>query len=236
MRNAESPRELARRIAREIDTLPDRTVPTVRRLRRRVSKELRGAPGDSVLRVARALHAFRGDSTHRWFALELIRYHEEALGLIETRHLEEFSRGLDGWGSVDAFAGLLAGASWLREQVPDEVFHRWARAPDRWLRRAALASTVVLNTPSHGGQGDPARTLAVCELSVDDRDDMVVKALSWALRKLSEREPEAVREFVARHDERLAARVRREVRNKLETGLKNPAKRPPGAAGPRSGP
>jgi 3-methyladenine DNA glycosylase AlkD len=222
MVSRESPGTLARRIAREIGRLPDRTVPTVRRLRRRVSKELRGAPGDFVLEVARALHEPDGELTHRWFALELIRYHEAALGLIRTRHLEEFSEGLDGWGAVDAFAGLLAGAAWVRGQVPDAVFHRWARSPDRWLRRAALASTVVLNSPSHGGHGDPVRTLAVCEVLVDDRDDMVVKALSWALRKLSERDPDAAREFVTEHDERLAARVRREVRNKLETGLKNP--------------
>lgn len=231
---------MARRIARKIESLPDRTVPTVRRLRRKISKQLDGASGERVLEVARELHRLEGegkvDPAHRWVALELIRSHEGALSLVGTRHLEEFSRGLDGWSSVDAFAGLFAGAAWLRGQVPDAVFHRWARSPDRWLRRAALASTVVLNTPSRGGRGDPSRTLAVCELLVDDRDDMVVKALSWALRKLSERDPEAVRGFVARHDERLPARVRREVRNKLETGLKNPAKRPAGSTDARSGP
>lgn len=69
-----------------------------------------------------------------------------------------------------------------------------------------------------------------------DGEDAVVKALSWALRKLSERDPDAVRSFVARHDERLAARVRREVRNKLATGLKNPAKGRTRSAEPHSGP
>jgi len=37
-------------------------------------------------------------------------------------------------------------------------------------------------------------------------------------------DPEAVREFLASHD--LAARVRREVTNKLQTGLKQPRGRP----------
>jgi 3-methyladenine DNA glycosylase AlkD len=62
----------------------------------------------------------------------------------------------------------------------------------------------------------------VCELLVDDRDDMVVKALSWALRKLSERDAPAVRRFLETRGDRLAARVRREVRHKLTTGLKSP--------------
>ncbi len=144
-------------------------------------------------------------------------------GLIAVPRLEEFSRGLEVWGSVDAFAGLLAGAAWLRGQVPDDLFLTWARSPDRWLRRAALASTAVLNTPSHGGIGDVPRTVAVCELLVDDRDDMVVEALSWALGKLVDHDRNAVRQFLSRYDHRLAARVRREVRRKLATGRKNPS-------------
>ncbi len=51
---------------------------------------------------------------------------------------------------------------------------------------------------------------------------MVVKALSWALRSLIPRDPEAVRRFVEENGSRVAALVRREVRNKLATGLKNP--------------
>ena len=51
---------------------------------------------------------------------------------------------------------------------------------------------------------------------------MVVKALSWALRALVVHDPDAVRGFLVEHDDVLAARVKREVNNKLETGLKNP--------------
>jgi 3-methyladenine DNA glycosylase AlkD len=57
---------------------------------------------------------------------------------------------------------------------------------------------------------------------VDDPDDMVVKALSWALRSLVVHDPDGVRDFLGEHNDALAARVRREVTNKLETGLKNP--------------
>jgi 3-methyladenine DNA glycosylase AlkD len=73
---------------------------------------------------------------------------------------------------------------------------------------------------SRGGTGDTARTLAVCERHVADRDDMVVKAMSWALRELAERDPDAVCGFLASHMGRggLAPRVLRETKNKLETG------------------
>ena len=56
---------------------------------------------------------------------------------------------------------------------------------------------------------------------VNDRDDMVVKALSWALRELSKRNPSSVRRFLREHEKGLAPRVTREVNSKLKTGLKN---------------
>jgi len=83
-------------------------------------------------------------------------------------------------------------------------------------------STVPLNVKAQGGTGDAARTLGVCRLLISDRDDMVVKALSWALRSLAQRDTEAVHRFLKDHNSRLAPRVLREVNNKLKTGLKNP--------------
>jgi 3-methyladenine DNA glycosylase AlkD len=62
----------------------------------------------------------------------------------------------------------------------------------------------------------------VCRLLVADHEDMVVKALSWALRELVVHDPQAVGAFLEEHEGVLAARVKREVRNKLMTGLKNP--------------
>jgi 3-methyladenine DNA glycosylase AlkD len=51
---------------------------------------------------------------------------------------------------------------------------------------------------------------------------MVVKAMSWALRELVVHDPAAVRGFLQEHGSTLAPRVKREVGNKLLTGLKNP--------------
>jgi 3-methyladenine DNA glycosylase AlkD len=129
---------------------------------------------------------------------------------------------MDSWDQVDCFAPYLAGPAWRNGQITDHVIAEWARSPDRWWRRAALVSTVALNVRARGGSGDTKRTLAVCELLVTDRDDMVVKAMSWALRAVSAHDPDAVQRFVDEHRSDMAARVVREVGNKLRTGLKNP--------------
>ena len=50
---------------------------------------------------------------------------------------------------------------------------------------------------------------------MSDRDDMVVKALSWALRELANKHEAAAGRFLAQHRGRLASRVMREVQNKI---------------------
>ena len=114
----------------------------------------------------------------------------------------------------------------MNRQISDQDVHRWARSPDRWWRRTALVATVGLNVKTRGGYGDAPRTLAVCEMLADDRDDMVVKALSWALRVLAPHDPTAVQHFLTTNQHRLAARIEREVRNKLRTGVNSPCKTP----------
>jgi 3-methyladenine DNA glycosylase AlkD len=136
--------------------------------------------------------------------------------------VERWGQGNDNWCSVDTFATCVAGPAWLRGEIDDALVLGWTESADRWWRRTALVSTVALNLRSRGGSGDVRRTLMLCAPLVADRDDMVVKALSWALRSLVAWDPEAVARFIAEHD--VAARVRREVRNKLATGKKNPGR------------
>jgi 3-methyladenine DNA glycosylase AlkD len=62
---------------------------------------------------------------------------------------------------------------------------------------------------------------------VHDPEAMVVKALSWALRELVTHDAEAVRAFLAEYDAGLAALAKREVQNKLRTGVKHPGRKSP---------
>jgi len=210
---------LATEIDAQIQALPVRNSPNVRSVRREYSKRLRNAPRDFVLALTMALvhtHGYRGT------AYELLAYHKPTFNSLTVADIEALGEGIDRWHSVDGFARLVSGPAWFKGLISDDVIHRWARSDDLWWRRAALVSTVALNMRSHGGYGDVDRTLAVCRMLVDDHEDLVVKALSWALRQLVVHDPDAVLGFLSRYEERLAARIKREVRNKLETGLKNP--------------
>jgi 3-methyladenine DNA glycosylase AlkD len=214
---------LAEEIDRRVRELPQPTVESIRGVRREFSERVRGLPAEQVLELALALAG-----RQRWVAYELLYHHPGGLERLDVRHVERLGEGMDSWGAVDAFGGYVSGPAWRKGRLADADVRRWAASRDRWWRRAALVSTVPLNLRSRGGTGDTRRTLDICERLVADRDDMVVKALSWALRTLVVWDPEAVRGFLEAHDDQLASRVRREVRAKLETGRKNPRRaRPP---------
>lgn len=210
--------EVASAIDADLRALAVRNTQTMRAIRRRYSLRLRTARAEFILRLARKLLQ---TEAYRWIAYELIRDHSTAFECLGEKELEELGQGLDSWWAVDAFARTLAGPAWLMHQIPDALILKWARSNDRWWRRAALVSTVALNVRSHGGHGDLPRTIRVCRVLVKDHDDMVIKAMSWALRELVVHDAESVQAFLDRYRTVLAPRVNREVKNKLSTGLKN---------------
>jgi 3-methyladenine DNA glycosylase AlkD len=181
-----TPREISDQIAADLRSLPVQTTAPMRAVRRRWSSFLRKEPVEDVIALALDLFERHG---YRWIAYELIRFHPKALQLVDEPTLARFGSGMSSWADVDQFGVLLVGPAWRGGQIEDSVIHEWARRPDHWWRRAALVATVPVNTRSQGGKGDIPRTLAVCKLLKEDRDDMVVKAMSWALRRADRPRP-----------------------------------------------
>ena len=154
-------------------------------------------------------------------AFELIGRDRKLLEALEYKDLSALGRNLDNWASVDHYTVGIFGVLWVRGVVQDSHIDTLLKSDNFWDRRVAVVSTVALNLKSRGGKGDTARTIAVCERVVDDRHDMIQKALSWALRELSRRDRDAVLTFMEQYEKRLANRVVREVNHKLEFGTKN---------------
>jgi 3-methyladenine DNA glycosylase AlkD len=212
----------AREIEAALQALPDQRAASLRTLRRSLSRRLSASAPREVIDLATELVA-SGDWAQRFLAYEIVLHHRAALASVNERVAQSLGAGIADWAAVDTFACYVAGPAWRERQISDASVRRWAASTDRWWRRAAIVCTVALNNRARGGAGDAARTLDICTLVIDDRDDMVVKALSWALRELSKRDANAVKSFVTKYRARLAPRVVREVGNKLSTGLKTPS-------------
>ncbi len=217
-----SPAQLAKAFDTETRSLSVHTTATERAISRKYARLVKSYPAEYVLEFAHTLLFTHGQ---RWQAYELIGGHKATFRSLGAAEVEKLGQGINSWWSTDAFARTISGPAWRDGLVGDELMIKWARSPDLWWRRAALVSTVAFNVRSQGGKGDVRRTLLISEMMVEDHEDMVVKALSWALRMLVYFDPAAVERFLQEYREVLAGRVKREVGNKLRTGLKNPRMR-----------
>ena len=154
-------------------------------------------------------------------AFEIIGRDKRLLSALTYKDLADLGKNLDNWASVDHYTVGIYGVLWGKGVVQDRHIDRLLKSDNHWERRVAVVSTVALNLKSRGGTGDTPRTIRVCERVVDDHQDMIQKALSWALRELSKRDRAAVVEFMELHEPRLARRVVKEVTHKLDFGTKN---------------
>ena len=195
-------------------------IPDLRNVLKEFSRELKQLSVAESIALAKELIAAKiFEAQH--YGIEIVSKNKKVMQALTLKDVIELQGTLDNWGSVDAYSVLIAGIKWREGVVPDEVIFDWLKSDNRWLRRAAVVCTIALNQKAHGGTGDAVKTLEVCVNVVDDHDDMVVKALSWALRELAKQTPEPVRIFIDEYKDKLHRRVLREVRQELETGKKN---------------
>ena len=185
----------AARIKAELVHAAPRNVAAWRELRRGWSRELKPLPAANVIEIAERL--LDVEPWGRASAYELIAYHPCGIEALTPASIDRLARGLSDWEGVDTLGCYLAGPAWREGNLPTRHVHAWLRSKDRWQRRLAVVCTVALNVRARGGRGDVERTLAVCRRVVTDRDDMVVKALSWALRSLVEHDRGAVAGFLS---------------------------------------
>lgn len=219
-----NPQAVATQYRTEIAALPRRDTPSLRALRKQWSAALKGEDAKRVVAIAKALEA-DAPQEGKWIAYELIRHHRAAFAAFDDAMADDFASRIVSWYATDAFGTILSGPAWAKGQVADDLIDAWSHSPDRWLRRCALVATVGLNASLPDGKGDPGRTFSLCRRMAADRDDMIEKAVSWAIRYLSQKDKAAVWAFMEEHGDSFRPRVRREVAHKLTTGLKNPRTR-----------
>jgi 3-methyladenine DNA glycosylase AlkD len=211
-------KELVAEVEKEILSARSSSIPVLRAIRKNISRKVNALDRRIVIEAALAL--ISRNRVHRFIPYELVQNHPAATASISWAEIEQLSEGMGSWSEVDSFGCFVSGPAWVAERIRDSKIKGWAKSSDRWLRRAALVSTLALNGRPVA-RDSTKRTLEICEMLISDRDDMIVKAMSWALRRLGTVDPEASRNFVDRHREKLASLIVREVTRKLETGRKD---------------
>jgi 3-methyladenine DNA glycosylase AlkD len=156
---------------------------------------------------------FRGMGLPRIAPLLKSPFHEERL-LALLMLVERYQRGddrekarayrlylahiphINNWDLVDLSAPHIIGA-YLDGRSKAPLF-AWARSANRWKRRIA-----VLATFHYIRQGRFGETLALARRLLDDREDLIHKAVGWMLREVGKRDARALKAFIRRHARRM---------------------------------
>lgn len=194
-------------------------VPELKNITKEIIKEIKHLTKNESLKHAKSLIETNIFECQQ-IAYEAISNDKNIMSTLTFKDIQELGKNLDNWLSVDMYAGLLVGHLWRDNRITDNTIQQWAKSEDFWMRRTAVVATVALNQKARGGEGDPKRTLEICSIVVNDKEDMVIKSLSWALRELAKRDTKPVKDFITKHKKVLHPKVLREVSKKIETGRK----------------
>jgi len=113
---------------------------------------------------------------------------------------------IDTWDLVDRSAIWVVG-EYLRDK-PRDVLYNLARSDRPMERRTAILSTFAFIR-----RGDVEDSLRIAEILVNDKDELVQKAVGWMLREIGKKDPKRHAAFLQRH---AASMPRVELRYAIE--------------------
>lgn len=99
---------------------------------------------------------------------------------------------IDNWDLVDLAAWDVVGR-WLIDR-PRDVLDELARSQDMWERRTAILATMAF---IRNGQLDD--TMRIAEVLLGDDQDLIHKAVGWALRAAGDQDRDRLRTFLDQH-------------------------------------
>ena len=103
---------------------------------------------------------------------------------------------MNNWDLVDAAAPYILGRH--LQTRSRKVLHRFAASPNLWERRIAIVATLALIR-----SGDITETFRIAQKLLNDKHDLIHKAVGWALRESGKVSAEQLVAFLRHHYARL---------------------------------
>ena len=101
-------------------------------------------------------------------------------------------RYINNWDLVDLSSGPILGDHLIHNDR--SILYEMAKSDDLWERRIAIMSTFTFIR-----QNDFGDTLRIAEMFLNDRHDLIHKAVGWMLREIGKRDQAKEEEFLDQH-------------------------------------
>ncbi|MGY4884096.1 MAG: DNA alkylation repair protein [Nanobdellota archaeon] len=132
---------------------------------------------------------------HRMTALIILihKYKKAKKDIFEKRKIYEFymknTQNINNWDLVDISCPRIVGDFLSREGT--ETLRMLAKSDNLWERRIAIVSTFALIDKRNLGE-----TLAIADMLIEDKHDLIHKAVGWALREVGKKNIEVLEIFL----------------------------------------
>jgi len=101
-------------------------------------------------------------------------------------------KGINNWDLVDLSAPKIVGAYLIDKEK--ELLYKFANSNDLWEKRISIISTQAF-IREHFFED----TLNISKILLDDKHDLIHKAVGWMLREIGNRDLETEEEFLKKH-------------------------------------
>jgi 3-methyladenine DNA glycosylase AlkD len=108
------------------------------------------------------------------------------------KHYLANSQYINNWDLVDSSADKIVGAR--LQQRSRKPLYQLAKSKSLWERRIAVMATFHFIR-----QNDFNDALAICELLINDEEDLIHKATGWMLREIGKRDMNIEKDFLDRY-------------------------------------
>ncbi len=142
--------------------------------------------------------------------------------MLIPKHFDRWLSNLTGWCEIDTLCQSTLDATQLLSS-----WEEWKTALDAFSkdeRISARRASLVLLCRAISKNPDPRLmdlTLTIVQRLSHEKDKLITKAISWALRSLSDMRPQEVMEFINKNVDSLPKIAIRETKKKIATGKKS---------------
>jgi len=137
-----------------------------------------------------------GIHEERSVALAILRRKFERAAEEERKSIFDFyidhTENINNWDLVDLSAPTIVGGYLLDKDR--KILYEMARSENLWRRRISIISTFAFIK-----EGDCSDSLRIAEMLLDDKHDLIHKAVGWTLREVGKKDIAAEEKFLKKH-------------------------------------
>ncbi|MBI3577073.1 DNA alkylation repair protein [Candidatus Gottesmanbacteria bacterium] len=101
---------------------------------------------------------------------------------------------INNWDLIDGSAPIIVGGYLFDHPKEKKILYKLVKSKSIWERRIAMLATYAFIK-----QNDFVDALAIAELLLTDRHDLMHKAVGWMLREIGKRDEKTLEDFLTKH-------------------------------------